>query len=221
MSATPYGRELSLPEAQVSSVHICGRRLAAEGNDVLCVDNFYTGTRDNVADLLENPRFELLRHDVTFPLYVEADEIYNLACPASPVHYQYRPVQTTKTSVHGAINMLGLAKRLRAKILQASTSEVYGDPTEHPQTEEYWGNVNPIGPRALLRRRQEMRRNLVLRLPTPLTRDQGRTHIQHLRTLHASERRARRFQFHHASAAPRVDHRVRRRNANAIVLLRI
>jgi UDP-glucuronate decarboxylase len=124
------------------------RRLVAEGSDVLCVDNFYTGTRDNVADLLENPRFELLRHDVTFPLYVEADEIYNLACPASPVHYQNRPAQTTKTSVHGAINMLGLAKRLRAKILQASTSEVYGDPTEHPQTEEYWGNVNPIGPRA-------------------------------------------------------------------------
>jgi UDP-glucuronate decarboxylase len=120
----------------------------AEGNDVLCVDNFYTGTRDNVVDLLDNPRFELLRHDITFPLYVEADEIYNLACPASPVHYQYTPVQTTKTSVHGAINMLGLAKRLRAKILQASTSEVYGDPTEHPQTEEYWGNVNPIGPRA-------------------------------------------------------------------------
>jgi len=127
--------------------HLC-RRLVAEGNDVLCVDNFYTGTRDNVADLLENPRFEALRHDITFPLYVEADEIYNLACPASPVHYQYKPVQTTKTSVHGAINMLGLAKRLRAKILQASTSEVYGDPTEHPQTEEYRGNVNPIGPRA-------------------------------------------------------------------------
>jgi UDP-glucuronate decarboxylase len=127
--------------------HLC-RRLVAEGNDVLCIDNFYTGTRDNVADLLENPRFELLRHDVTFPLYLEADEIYNLACPASPVHYQLDPVQTTKTSVHGAINMLGLAKRLRARILQASTSEVYGDPTEHPQTEEYWGNVNPIGPRA-------------------------------------------------------------------------
>jgi UDP-glucuronate decarboxylase len=127
--------------------HLC-RRLVAEGNDVLCVDNFYTGTRDNVADLLENRHFELMRHDVTFPLYVEADEIYNLACPASPVHYQLHPVQTTKTSVHGAINMLGLAKRLRAKILQASTSEVYGDPSEHPQTEEYWGNVNPIGPRA-------------------------------------------------------------------------
>jgi UDP-glucuronate decarboxylase len=127
--------------------HLC-RRLIAEGNDVLCVDNFYTGTRDNVADLLANPHFELLRHDVTFPLYVEADEIYNLACPASPVHYQNDPVQTTKTSVHGAINMLGLAKRLRAKILQASTSEVYGDPSQHPQTEEYWGNVNPIGTRA-------------------------------------------------------------------------
>jgi UDP-glucuronate decarboxylase len=127
--------------------HLC-RRLVEEGNDVLCVDNFYTGTRENVADLLGSPNFELLRHDVTFPLFVEVDEIYNLACPASPVHYQNNPVQTTKTSVHGAINMLGLAKRVRAKILQASTSEVYGDPTTHPQTEEYWGNVNPIGPRA-------------------------------------------------------------------------
>jgi len=127
--------------------HLC-RRLIAEGNDVLCVDNFYTGTRDNLAELLANPRFELMRHDVTFPLYVEVDEIYNLACPASPVHYQNDPVQTTKTSVHGAINMLGLAKRLRARILQASTSEVYGDPAQHPQNEEYWGNVNPIGPRA-------------------------------------------------------------------------
>lgn len=127
--------------------HLC-RRLVAEGCDVLCVDNFYTGTRDNIEDLLGHPRFELMRHDVTFPLFVEVDEIYNLACPASPIHYQLDPVQTTKTSVHGAINMLGLAKRIRAKILQASTSEVYGDPTEHPQTEEYWGNVNPIGPRA-------------------------------------------------------------------------
>lgn len=127
--------------------HLC-RRLLEEGNDVLCVDNFYTGTRENVADLLCRANFELLRHDVTFPLFVEVDEIYNLACPASPVHYQNNPVQTTKTSVHGAINMLGLAKRVRAKILQASTSEVYGDPSTHPQTEEYWGNVNPIGPRA-------------------------------------------------------------------------
>src|SRR5882724_10963585 len=127
--------------------HLC-RRLVAEGNDVLCVDNFYTGTRDNIVDLLASPRFELLRHDVTFPLYVEADEIYNLACPASPIHYQNDPVQTTKTSVHGAINMLGLAKRVGAKIFQASTSEVYGDPEMHPQPESYWGRVNPIGIRS-------------------------------------------------------------------------
>jgi len=127
--------------------HLC-ERLVARGDDVLCVDNFYTGTKDNIARLLGNPHFELIRHDVTFPLYVEVDEIYNLACPASPIHYQHDPVQTTKTSVHGAINMLGLAKRTHAKILQASTSEVYGDPTVHPQTEDYRGNVNPIGPRA-------------------------------------------------------------------------
>jgi len=127
--------------------HLC-ERLVARGDDVLCVDNFYTGTKDNIAHLLGTPRFELIRHDVTFPLYVEVDEIYNLACPASPIHYQHDPVQTTKTSVHGAINMLGLAKRTGAKILQASTSEIYGDPTVHPQTEDYRGNVNPIGPRA-------------------------------------------------------------------------
>ena len=127
--------------------HLC-RRLIREGHDVLAVDNSYTGTRKNVDDLLNNPRFELMRHDVTFPLYVEVDEIYNLACPASPIHYQNDPVQTTKTSVHGAINMLGLAKRLKAKILQASTSEVYGDPMIHPQHEAYWGNVNPIGIRS-------------------------------------------------------------------------
>ena len=127
--------------------HLC-RRLVDEGNEVLCVDNFYTGTKDNIVDLIASPHFELMRHDVTFPLYVEVDEIYNLACPASPVHYQYDPVQTTKTSVHGAINMLGLAKRIGAKILQASTSEVYGDPQVHPQTEVYWGHVNPIGIRS-------------------------------------------------------------------------
>jgi len=127
--------------------HLC-ERLLAEGCEVLCVDNFYTGRRANIAHLLEHPHFELQRHDVTFPLYVEVDEIYNLACPASPIHYQHDPVQTTKTSVHGAINMLGLAKRVGARILQASTSEVYGDPTEHPQTESYWGNVNPIGVRS-------------------------------------------------------------------------
>jgi len=127
--------------------HLC-ERLLADGHDVLCVDNFFTGTKDNIAHLLESPYFELLRHDVTFSLYVEVDEIYNLACPASPIHYQFDPVQTTKTSVHGAINMLGLAKRVKAKILQASTSEVYGDPDTHPQPEHYWGNVNPIGPRS-------------------------------------------------------------------------
>ena len=127
--------------------HLC-ERLIASGRDVLCVDNFYTGSKDNIRHLMGHTRFELLRHDVTFPLYVEVDEIYNLACPASPVHYQHDPVQTTKTSVHGAINMLGLAKRLNCKILQASTSEVYGDPTVHPQVESYWGNVNPIGPRS-------------------------------------------------------------------------
>ena len=124
--------------------HLC-RYLLAGGHEVICVDNFFTGAKRNVLDLLDNPLFEMIRHDVTFPLYLEIDEIYNLACPASPVHYQHDPVQTTKTSVHGAINMLGLAKRTGAKILQASTSEVYGDPTVHPQTEQYWGNVNPIG----------------------------------------------------------------------------
>jgi UDP-glucuronate decarboxylase len=127
--------------------HLC-ERLLQDGHEVLCIDNFYTGTRKNVHRLLANSRFELMRHDVCFPLYVEVDQIYNLACPASPIHYQFDPVQTTKTSVHGAINMLGLAKRVKARILQASTSEVYGDPAIHPQTEDYWGNVNPIGPRS-------------------------------------------------------------------------
>ena len=127
--------------------HLCDR-LIDDGMDVLCVDNFFTGTKSNVVHLKDNPRFELMRHDVTFPLFVEVDKIFNLACPASPVYYQRDPVQTTKTSVHGAINMLGLAKRLRATILQASTSEVYGDPAVHPQTEDYWGHVNPIGPRS-------------------------------------------------------------------------
>ena len=127
--------------------HLC-ERLLTEGSDVICVDNFFTGSKDNIAHLLGNPYFELLRHDVTFPLYIEVDEIYNLACPASPIHYQYDPVQTTKTSVHGAINMLGLAKRVGATIFQASTSEVYGDPQVHPQPESYWGHVNPIGPRS-------------------------------------------------------------------------
>ena len=127
--------------------HLC-ESLLQKGHDVLCVDNYFTGSKDNILHLMANPKFEVMRHDVTFPLYVEVDEIYNLACPASPVHYQFDPVQTTKTSVHGAINMLGLAKRVKARILQASTSEVYGDPEIHPQTEDYWGKVNPIGIRS-------------------------------------------------------------------------
>jgi len=145
--ASPIKRVLVTGGAGFIGSHLC-ERLLRDGNEVLCVDNFFTGRRKNVAPLLSNTAFELMRHDVTFPLYVETDEIYNLACPASPVHYQFDPVQTTKTSVHGAINMLGLAKRTRAKIFQASTSEVYGDPAVHPQVESYWGNVNPIGPRA-------------------------------------------------------------------------
>lgn len=127
--------------------HLC-EKLLNQGNDIICVDNFYTGRRENISHLISNPMFEVLRHDVCFPLYVEVDQIYNLACPASPIHYQFDPVQTTKTSVHGAINMLGLAKRVKARILQASTSEVYGDPSVHPQQESYWGNVNPIGLRS-------------------------------------------------------------------------
>ncbi len=127
--------------------HLC-KKLIEDGNDVLCIDNYFTGTKKNISDLFSNPYFEMIRHDVCFPLYVEVDEIFNLACPASPIHYQHDPVQTTKTSVHGAINMLGLAKRIDVKILQASTSEVYGDPEKHPQNEKYWGNVNPIGPRS-------------------------------------------------------------------------
>ena len=144
---TNHKRVLVTGGAGFLGSHLCDR-LVADGCDVLCADNFFSGTKDNIAHLIGNPRFELLRHDVTFPLYVEVDEIYNLACPASPIHYQYDSVQTTKTSVHGAINMLGLAKRTKAKILHASTSEVYGDPTVHPQTEDYWGHVNPIGLRS-------------------------------------------------------------------------
>ena len=141
------GRALVTGGSGFIGSHLC-ERLLDEGYDVLCVDNFYSSTKDNIAHLMDNPRFEVMRHDVTFPLYVEVDEIYHLACPASPVHYQRDPVQTTKTAVHGSINMLGLAKRTGAKILLTSTSEVYGDPLVHPQTEDYWGNVNPIGPRA-------------------------------------------------------------------------
>ncbi len=144
---TTHKRVLITGGAGFLGAHLCERLLEEQCN-VICLDNFFTGTKDNILHLLDNPRFELMRHDVTFPLYIEVDEIYNLACPASPIHYQYDPVQTTKTSVHGAINMLGLAKRTRAKIMQASTSEVYGDPEVHPQPEEYWGRVNPIGIRS-------------------------------------------------------------------------
>lgn len=143
----PETRALITGGAGFLGSHLC-ERLLADGADITCVDNFFTGARRNVAHLLDHQRFELIRHDVTFPLYLEIDQIYNLACPASPIHYQHDPVQTTKTSVHGAINMLGLAKRLRVKILQASTSEVYGDPSVHPQIEDYWGHVNPIGARS-------------------------------------------------------------------------
>jgi UDP-glucuronate decarboxylase len=142
-----YNRVLVTGGAGFIGSYLC-ERLLAQGAEVVCLDNFFTGSRANVAHLLSNPMFEIMRHDVTMPLFVEVDQIFNMACPASPVHYQFDPVQTTKTSVHGAINMLGLAKRVKAKILQASTSEVYGDPTQHPQTEAYWGNVNPIGPRS-------------------------------------------------------------------------
>jgi UDP-glucuronate decarboxylase len=144
-----YGRQRVLVSGGAGFLgsHLCDR-LLHDGNEVICVDNFFTGTRKNILHLIQDPLFELIRHDVTFPLYIEVDAIYNLACPASPVHYQYDPVQTTKTSVHGAINMLGLAKRLRCKILQASTSEVYGDPEVHPQREDYWGRVNPVGIRS-------------------------------------------------------------------------
>ena len=146
-SGHPHKQVLVTGGAGFLGSHLC-EVLVEEGEDVLCLDNFYTGSRANIQHLLGKPNFELLRHDVTFPLYIEVDEVYNLACPASPIHYQHVPVQTTKTSVHGAINMLGLAKRTGAKILQASTSEVYGDPEEHPQSEHYWGHVNPIGPRS-------------------------------------------------------------------------
>ncbi len=173
-----------------------------EGNDVLCVDNYFTGRKDNIAHLLANPHFEAMRHDVTFPLYVEVDEIYNLACPASPVHYQFDPVQTTKTSVIGAINMLGLAKRVGAKILQASTSEVYGDPTVHPQTEDYRGNVNPLGPRACYDEGKRCAETLFFDYHRQhKTSDQGRADLQHLRPAHASERRPGGLELHRPGAA--------------------
>ena len=181
--------------------HLC-RRLLAEGREVLCVDNYFSGARDNIVPLMGSARFEAMRHDVTFPLYVEVDEIYNLACPASPRHYTLDPVQTVKTGVHGAINVLGLAKRTGARILQASTSEVYGDPEVHPQPESYRGSVNPVGPRRLLRRGQALRGDAVLRLsPQARHADQGGPHLQHLRAEHALARRARGVELHRTGPA--------------------
>jgi len=166
--------------------HLCDR-LVRNGNDVLCVDNYFTGRRDNIAHLLGEPNFEVMRHDITVPLNVEVDEIYNLACPASPVHYQFDPVQTTKTSVMGAINVLGMARRTGAKVFQASTSEVYGDPTVHPQTEEYRGNVNPLGPAPATTRASVARKRCSSIIAASTAAHQGRAHLQHLRPAHASE----------------------------------
>ena len=171
--------------------HLC-RLLLDRGNEVLCVDNLFTGTRRNIAALLPHSDFEFLRHDVTFPLYVEVDEIYNLACPASPIHYQHDPVQTTKTSVHGAINMLGLAKRLRAHILQASTSEVYGDPEVHPQDESYWGRVNPMGRERAMTRENVARKHYFSTITVSTSYASRLLEYQHLRSEHAPARRARR-----------------------------
>ena len=200
--------------------HLC-ERLLADGHDVLCVDNYFTGTKRNVAHLMADPMFELLRHDVTFPLYVEVDQIYNLACPASPVHYQHDPVQTTKTSVHGAINMLGLAKRVKARILQASTSEVYGDPEVHPQPESYWGHVNPAGIRACYDEGKRCAETLFF--------DYWRQHdlgIKVMRIFNTygprmmAERRPGGQQLHRPGAARGADHDLRRRHPDPVVLLR-
>ena len=200
--------------------HLC-RRLLERGDEVLCVDNFYTGSREFIAPLLSNPRFELMRHDVTFPLYIECDAIFNLACPASPIHYQLDPVQTTKTSVHGAINLLGLAKRLRAPILQASTSEVYGDPELPPAGRELLGPRQPDRPARVLRRGQALRGDAVHGLPPPAPRRrEDRAHLQHVRAAHAAGRRPRGVEFHRAGADRRTDDHLRRRPADALAVLR-
>ncbi len=195
-------------------------RLLGQGHEVICVDNLFSSTKRNIDHLHANPRFEFLRHDVCFPLYVEVDEIYNLACPASPIHYQHDPIQTLKTSVHGAINMLGLAKRLKCKILQASTSEVYGDPVTHPQTEEYWGNVNPIGPRACYDEGKRAAETLFFDYHRQARRaDQGGAHLQHLRPAHAPPGRPRGLELHRPGAARPADHHLWRRQPDALLLL--
>ena len=198
--------------------HLC-ERLLDEGHHVICLDNYFTGSESNIRHLLDNRRFEPVRHDVTEPFYAETDEIYNLACPASPVHYQYNPINTMKTSVMGAINMLELAKRTRAKILQASTSEVYGDPMVHPQTESYWGHVNPI--ESLLRRRETLRRNIVHGLPPTKRRpDQNHPYLQHIRTENGSGRRPCRIEFHRPGASGRENYHIRERNPDPLFPVR-
>ena len=199
--------------------HLC-ERLFARGHDVICLDNFFTSQKSNVAHLLGPPNFELIRHDVTLPIFLEVDEIYNLACPAAPGHYQFNPIKTMKTSVLGAIHVLGMAKRCRAKVLQASTSEVYGDPEVHPQPESYRGAVNPIGPPGVLRRRQAGRRDPLHGLPPPEPgQHPHRADLQHLRAAHAPLRRPRDLQFHPPGAAGRGPHDLRRRLADPLVLL--
>ena len=199
--------------------HLCDR-LINDGHEVLCVDNLFTGTRANIAHLLHHPRFEFLRHDVTFPLYVEVDEIYNLACPASPIHYQHDPVQTTKTSVHGAINMLGLAKRTGAKILQASTSEVYGDPEVHPQR-GIWGQRQSDRPALLLRRRQALRRDAILRLPPPAWAARSRWRASSIPMARACTRTTGGWcQLHRPGPSGAADHDLWRWQPDAQLLLR-
>ena len=220
MSALVSKRILVTGGAGFLGSHLC-ERLVAQGHEVLCVDNFFTGRRANIAHLLDSPGFELMRHDVTFPLYVEVDEIYNLACPATPIHYQFDPVQTTKTSVHGAINMLGLAKRVRAKILQASTTRGLRRPERAPADRGLLGQRQPDRPALLLRRGQALRRDAVLRLPPPArAADQGGADLQHLRAADAPERRAGGVELHRAGAAGRADHHLRRRQPDPLLLLR-
>ena len=190
--------------------HLC-ERLLRDGHEVVCLDNFFTGSRANVEHLLDNHRFELMRHDVTEPLTMEVDEIYHLACPASPIHYQRNPVRTIRTAVEGTLNMLDLAREAKARILIASTSEVYGDPTEHPQRESYWGNVNPIGPRACY----DEGKRCAEALAVSYARQYGVevrivAHLQHLRPAHARERRPRGVELRRAGAAQRADHHLRR-----------
>ena len=200
--------------------HLC-ERLLNDGHEVVCLDNFFTGSRANVEHLLDNHRFELMRHDVTEKLTMEVDEVYHLACPASPIHYQRNPVRTIRTAVEGTLNMLDLAREAKARILIASTSEVYGDPTEHPQRESYWGNVNPIGPRACYDEGKRCAESLAVSYAQPVRRRGAhRPHLQHLRPAHARERRARRLELRRAGAAQRADHRLRRGAADALVLLR-